>query len=92
MSKKRIVSPLTLGTPVFIRSVTYYYTGRIIGLTKEEILLADAAWIADTGRFGTALKTGDLNEVEPFRDVVSVARGSVVDVTRWPHRLPRMQK
>ena len=58
----------------------------------SEIVLDDAAWIADTGRFYNALKDGTLSEVEPFIGPVSINRGSIVDVTEWKHALPRTQK
>jgi hypothetical protein len=85
-------TPLRVGNQVFIRAVTNYYTGRIVEITEGEILLVDAAWIADTGRFSDALKTGNLNEVEPYPNLVAVGRGAIVDVTHWPHELPRVQK
>lgn len=83
---------VAVGSKVLIRTVTHYYTGRIVEMTPTEIVLADAAWIADTGRFATALEKGTLSEVEPFPAGVSVARGAVVDVSPWPHDLPRAQK
>jgi len=89
-SKSR--SPLQVGNAVLIRTVTHYHTGRIVEMDEHSVVLEDAAWIADTGRFGTFLKTGELKEVEPFPGLVSVARGSIVDVTAWPHPLPREQK
>ena len=55
-----------VGKSYLIRSVTMYYTGRLASVTDTDLVLEDAAWIADTGRFATALKTGELNEVEPF--------------------------
>jgi len=70
-----------VGKAYFIRSVTMYYTGRIAGITDTDLVLEDAAWIADTGRFATALKTGSLNEVEPFTDPVILPRGAIVDAT-----------
>lgn len=87
-AKKKIASPLRIGNPVFIRTVTHYYTGRVVGLSETEILLDEAAWIADTGRFSEALKSGSLNEVEPFAGVVSIGRGSLIDATDWVHQLP----
>ena len=104
MAKKRTVKKTTtksvqssnhsfeVGKAYFIRSVTMYYTGRITRITDTDIILDDAAWIADTGRFATALKTGVFNEVEPFVDPVIVQRGSIVDATAWSHLLPREQK
>jgi hypothetical protein len=85
------LSPL-VGCKVFIRTVTMHYTGRIVALTESVIVLADAAWIADSGRFHDALRTGKLSEVEPFLNSVYVARGALVDVTMWDHDLPRTQK
>lgn len=95
MAKKVPVrSPIRVGNSVFIRTVTMHYTGKIVGLSKEEILLADAAWIADSGRFAQALVSGSLNEVEPYPDkaTVSVSRGGVIDVSDWLHELPRAVK
>lgn len=95
MSAKKTTTttnPLTVGQAVLIRTVTHYYTGRILTFTKEEIVLSEAAWIADTGRFAAALKDGTLSEVEPYCDVVSVNRGAVVDITTWRHDLPRNTK
>ena len=93
-SKAKVVSPLRLGNTVFCRTVTHYYTGRIVILSDSEIVLADAAWIADTGRFSVAMATGQLNEVEPYPDgqLVSLMRGAGCDVSDWPHRLPREAK
>lgn len=81
-----------IGQSYLIRSVTMYYTGRLVRVTDTDLVLEDAAWIADTGRFFTALKTGSLNEVEPFVDPVILPRGAIVDVTKWNHPLPRDQK
>jgi hypothetical protein len=93
MAKKLVTGPLSVGATVLIRTITMYYTGRVVGLSDAEILLEDAAWIADVGRFADALRTGALSEIEPYPDgVVSINRGSVVDVCAWAHPLPRTQK
>lgn len=81
-----------LGKGVFVRAVTHYYTGRLAAITPTELVLDDAAWIADTGRFATALGTGALNEIEPYPGRCYVSRGAVVDVAEWPHPLPRETK
>lgn len=81
-----------LGAKLFIRTVTFHYTGRIVYLSDKEVVLADAAWIADSGRFATALKTGGLNEVEPYPGLCSVSRDTIVDASLWDHDLPRAQK
>lgn len=89
--KTRVVSPVHEGNTVFIRTVTLYYTGIIQRVTKEEIVLSEAAWIASTGRWSNALITGKLDEVEPYPNgtLVSVNRGAVIDVCDWTHPAPR---
>ena len=84
--------PYCIGDSVFIRTVTYHYTGRISAIYPGEIVLADAAWIADSGRFHVALATGTLSEVEPYPAGVVISRGAIVDVSPWAHPLPRMVK
>jgi hypothetical protein len=84
--------PYSVGSNYFIRTVTHHLTGRLIKVTSKELVLADAAWIADDGRFYDALKTGKLNEVEPFPGEVIVGRGSLIDACVWNHDLPREQK
>lgn len=81
-------SPLRVGNTVFIRTVTHYYVGNIELLDATEVVLSGASWVADTGRFNNALKTGQLGEIEPFVDLVSVSRGALIDATSWPHQLP----
>ena len=86
---------LQIGQAYFVRTVTHYYTGRLVTVTDSDIVLRDAAWIADTGRFADALKTGTLNEVEPYPDPnigVVISRGAIVDATIWNHPLPMEQK
>ena len=90
-TKKKSTNPIRVGNAVFIRTVTHYYTGRIVAIEKDVIVLADAAWVADTKRFSETIATGALNEVEVYPSNVSVAvgRGAIVDVCDWLHALPR---
>jgi hypothetical protein len=88
----RVASPLSVGRAVLLRTVTHYYTGRVAQVKAHEIVLTCAAWIADTGRWYDALKTGSLNEVEPFVGPVSINRDALVDATEWKHSLPKEQK
>ena len=83
---------LVVGEAVFIRTVTMHYTGRIVDVNDLDVLLEDAAWIADSGPFATAMESGVLKEVEPFPESVSVFLSAIVDVTSWDHALPREQK
>jgi len=74
------VSPWKIGAIYLIRTVTMIDTGRLVGVTEHELVLEDAAWIADTGRFSETLKSLDFTEIEPFPDGrVIVGRGAVID-------------
>lgn len=75
--------PFTIGANYFIRTVTHHHTGRLVLVTKTELVLESAAWIADDGRLGEALRTGNFQEVEMFppgRRVI-IGRGSLIDAT-----------
>ena len=81
-----------IGKIYLIRTVTMIDTGRLVAVSDHELVLEDAAWIADTGRFANALRDGKFNEVEPFPDGrVIVGRGSIVDAVIID-RAPRDQK
>ena len=85
-------SPWAIGKNYLIRTVTMIQTGRLVAVTEHELVVEDAAWIADTGRFADALKTGKFNEVEPFPDgQVIIGRGAIVDAVQI-HITPRTQK
>jgi hypothetical protein len=73
---------------VYVRTLTFHYTGHVVSGDEHSLVLEEAAWIADSGRFGEALLSGMLNEVEPFpAGLVYVS--AIVDVTEWRHELPR---
>ena len=82
-----------VGKPYFIRTVTYHYTGMLVKVTPKELVLKDAAWIADDGRFMEAVKSGAFSEVEPFPDgEVVIGRGALLDAYVVGFDLPRKQK
>jgi hypothetical protein len=87
-----VTSPYQVGKNYFIRTVTHHYTGRLIRVTPKELVLEDAAWIADDGRFMDCIKDGKVDEVEPYQDEVVIGRGAILDATIWRHKLPRDQK
>jgi len=90
--EKKNVDVWIIGEKYFIRTVTMALTGRLTAVYGQELVLSDAAWIADTGRFSDFLKTGIASEVEPFPDMVIVGRGSIVDACVFQHELPRIKK
>ena len=83
---------MKVGMSYLIRTATYFYTGRLVSVTDSDIILEEAAWIADTGRFSDALKLGILSEIEPYPNTVIINRASIVDLSEWTHKLPREQK
>ena len=86
--------PYMLGAAYLIRTVTMYYTGVIKEVYEHELVLSNAAWITDTGRYHDALKKGIgvLNEVEPMNKDAIIGRGAIVDCVEWNHELPTIQK
>lgn len=84
----------TDGQTVFIRSVTNYYTGRVVRVTDSDVVLSEAAWIADTRRFHDMLIDGLAKdaEVEPYPDGCVIARWAIVDFCAWRHALPTKQQ
>lgn len=93
MSKTNVNSHWKINSPYFIRTVTHHYTGVLVKVGPKEIVLKDAAWIADDGRFADALRTGCFNEVEPFPDgEVIIGRGAILDAFVVNFSLPREQK
>lgn len=76
----------------FIRTVTHHLTGKLVKVTKQELVLEDVCWIADDGRFYNALKDESFKEVEPFpKRPVIVGRGSLIDAVEIK-TLPKKQK
>jgi len=87
-SKQEDCSPWVVGKKYFVRTVTMHIVGELVAITDKELLMINASWVADSGRFNNALKTGVLDEVEPFVNDVIVNRNSVIDATVWGHALP----
>lgn len=81
-----------IGSNYYVRAAMYHITGRLLYKDEHDIVLGDAAWIADGTRFYNLLKDGIVTEVEPFVDPVIISRGAIIDATRWNHPLPREQK
>lgn len=84
--------PWKVGTAYLIRTVTNFWVGRLTQVTACSLVLVEASWVADTGRFHQAVASGSLSEVEPVPRDVIVSRGSIVDATEWPFALPKYAK
>lgn len=85
--------PFEIGKDYLIRTVTHIDIGTVVSVGPIEIIMVNASWIGDTGRYADAFKCGSLNEVEPYPDdqEVIIGRGAIIDATRWTHPLPRTQ-
>ena len=84
--------PFEIGGKYFFRTVTYFATGEVESIKGDFLVLKDAAWVADTGRFREAIMSGVLNEVEPVDVSLFLNIQSITDAFVWTHKLPRDQK
>ena len=81
-----------IGKSYLVRTVTYHLLGKLLHVTDTELVFTEASWLASSGRFNEALKTGMVNEVEPFINDVIVGRSALIDATIWDHKLPTAVK
>lgn len=83
-----------VGKNVAIRTVTMIYTGKMIALDVNSIVLLEAAWIPDTSRWMSFVANGTVGECEPYPDdlKVGINRGSLLDYFELKSQLPRSQK
>jgi len=84
--------PFKIGSPYFIRTVTYFATGRVKAVVGQFIILEEAAWVADTGRFSDYMAKGIADEVEPVEVDMFVNMNSITDAFPWENKLLRKQK
>lgn len=86
--------PYQIGTAYLIRTVTMIYTGRLVAVYDQELLLEEVAWIAETDRWADTCRDGKVKEVEPYvkGDKVIISRGGILDVSEWHKSLPSEQK
>lgn len=70
-----------IGKIYLIRTVTMIYTGRIKAMSKNEILLENAAWIPETERWADTCKNEVFKEVEPYYRDVILFKGAILDAT-----------
>lgn len=80
-----------VGKKLFLRTVTYHMLGKVEKVIGRILQLSDASWIADSGRFMNAIKTGELKEIEPV-GTWFVNLDSTTDFGFWNHDLPTEQK
>jgi len=80
-----------VGQKLFIRTVTYHAVGKVVKKIGKLWELKDASWVADSGKFGNAIKTGELDEVEVVGQMW-LNTDCIVDMFPWKHSLPKETK
>lgn len=85
--------PFEIGKSYLLRTITMVDVGRVTKICGKFIIMEDASWIADTGRFFECLRKSDVFiEVEPFAHPIMVNTDAIVDATLWPYQLPENPK
>lgn len=79
-----VESVLEIGQCYFIKTVADYYVGRLIRQTHDWLVLEEASWIPDTGRFNEFLRTGRPNECEPMAHGAIININSITAISPWP--------
>lgn len=83
--------PFKVGESYFFRTVTYHLVGQIKEIIGKWIVLKDASWVADSGRFHVALEKGELSEVE-YMDKAILNMDTITDASPWNSKLPKESK
>lgn len=83
-----------VGKDYFIRTVTHYFTGRLVWVGQQELAFEQCCWIADTGRFHQFVAGGSPDESEPFLpdSIVVISRSALIDLTERKGGLILTQK
>lgn len=83
-----------IGKNYIVRTVTMIYTGKLVDVGPQELVLIDAAWIPETDRFMQFVADGKCKEVEPYPDGrrVIIGRGGLMDAVVLEKELPRSQR
>ena len=82
--KKYLALEDFVGGIVFFRTVTTYYVGSVEKISGNFMVLSDASWIPDTGRYYDFIKgTPDSNlEVEPIGNTM-VNIDTIIDIQSY---------
>lgn len=80
-----------VGKKFFFRTVTYHLVGMVTKVMGSFLILENASWIADSGRFMNCIKEGKINEVEPV-GTAFINISTVTDFFPWKFDLPNEQK
>lgn len=83
-----------LGKNVIVRTITMIYTGKLVEVTPQDLILVDCSWIPETERYMKFVAEGAVKECEPYPDglPVYIGQGTVLDKCELVKALPRSQK
>jgi hypothetical protein len=85
------MGPFNVGDCYYVRTDTDHWLGRLVSVDGPyTITLTEAAWVADSGRLGEFLTTGQSSQMEveamPDGMTITVNWRAVIS---WPHQLLR---
>lgn len=87
---------MAVGSAFLIRTLTFSWVGRLVGFTGKCLILENASWVADAGRYHASLANGlesqESSEIEPAPGRVYVAWTNLVDAAEYNHPLPTKVK
>jgi hypothetical protein len=85
--------PFVIGTAYLFRTIGYHWLGRVKAISGKFLILTEASWIADTGRYSEALegKITSLpsSEIEPAKRDVIINSDHITDASEYPFQLPK---
>ena len=86
--------PFEIGKNYIVRTVTMIYTGKLVDVTDQELIMTSVSWIPETERYMQFVAEGKVKECEPYPDHLRVAigRGALMDAVILEKELPRSQK
>ena len=88
--------PLEVGTKVYLHTATFAYVGVLVEKGPTYLVLKEASWIADTGRFSAFAKGefDDRSEIEvlPRDSLKVVAVGGLISAMPFLGELPKVSK
>lgn len=87
--REDFVEVAEVGDNVVLMTDTFYWIGKIAKIGNSAVILDEAAWIADMGRFANALSSGPrgISEAEPVPGSgrMGVPLAHIRTYIPWPH-------
>ena len=88
---------LEVGENYFIRTVSYFYTGKVREIKGNFVILDDVSCILDTGRLSESIKEGKLeelsvSEIEPLPNGTGINIDGITDFSPITFKLPKKIK